>query len=67
MNRRYTEFSQLKTTQGKPPANRGAGSRAGMPMKTASWPAPGPAGRSGFNKTTKVKALKNTPVRQGLH
>ena len=63
----HTAFSQKKVTAGKPPGARAAGPKAGMPMKTAAWPTPGPLSKSGFNRKTKVKALKNSPVRAGLH
>ena len=67
MNRYRTPFSQLKTSAGKPPADRkGVAPASSMPMKTAAWSMPKPVGTVGFNKTTRAKVVKQYPVKHGL-
>lgn len=65
--RRYTQFSQRRLTHGTPPDTRkGVAAERRMPMKASGYPTPGPAGKSGFNRTTKTPVLKAYVAKHGL-
>lgn len=56
-NHYRSPFSQTRKSAGKPPADaRGEAGSRHAPMRTASWPSPGPTG-SAFSK-----ARKGTPT-----
>jgi len=63
----HTEFSQKKVTAGKPPgARKGVAAERSMPMRTAKWSAPGPAG-SGFSRMKKgTPVLKAYVTKRGI-